>query len=180
MNIYEDYNIYIVDMKSLIKMLENSKSPVYILIEDALNVTKYIYKEHEKGSKLDDVLEEIFEAGYGYLSNVLNDLNIMYEEYFDSNIDIFNYYAPLIIYSIYLEDYRCHLDADEKLTEERAKLIKEVEENVDQILANRKTFDESLINMYEEQILDIAPKGDKFEPVYIVYSMIAEELNLIN
>ena len=104
----------------------------------------------------------------------------MYEEYFDSNIDIFNYYAPLIIYSIYLEDYRCHLDADEKLTEERAKLIKEVEENVDQILANRKTFDESLINMYEEQILDIAPKGDKFEPVYIVYSMIAEELNLIN
>jgi hypothetical protein len=34
--------------------------------------------------------------------------------------------------------------------------------------------------MYEEQILDIAPKGDKFEPVYIVYSMIAEELNLIN
>ena len=59
MNIYEDYNSYIVDMKNLIKMLENSKSPVYILIEDALNVTKYIYKEHEKGSKLDDVLEEI-------------------------------------------------------------------------------------------------------------------------
>ena len=180
MNIYDDYNSYIVDMKNLIKILEESKSPVFILIEDALNVTKYIYKEYEKGSKLDDVLEEIFEAGYGYLSNVLNDLSIMYQEYFDSNIDIFNYYAPLIIYSIYLEDYRCHLDADETLTSERAELIKKAEEDVDSILANRKTFDESIINMYEEQILNIAPKGDKFEPVYIVYSMIAEELNLIN
>lgn len=179
MNIYEDYNSYIVDMKNLIKMLENSKSPVYILIEDALNVTKYIYKEHEKGSKLDDVLEEIFEAGYGYLSNVLNDLNIMYEEYFDSNIDIFNYYAPLIIYSIYLEDYRCHLEAEELLTEEREEFIKNIESQVDSLLANKVPYNMEKIDEWEEEILTIAPAKDKFEPVYIIYSMIVEELHLI-
>ena len=109
MNMYEDYNGYMADMRDLIKKLEETSSGVYVLLEDVLRVTKYIYEEHEKGSKLDEVLEEIFEAGFGYLSNVLSDISIMYHEYFNDDIKLFNYYAPLIVYSIYLEDYRCHL-----------------------------------------------------------------------
>ena len=53
MNIYEDYNSYIVDMKNLIKILEESKSPVFILIEDALNV------------------EEQFRFGFGGSANLI-------------------------------------------------------------------------------------------------------------
>ncbi len=179
MNIYEDYNAYMVDMKELIKKLEETNSGVYVLLEDVLKVTKYIYSEHEKGSKLEDVLEEIFEAGYGYLSNVLSDLNIMYQDYFSGNMELFNYYAPLIVYSIYLEDYRCHLQAEELLTEEREEFIKNIEEEVDNVLANKAPFDMMMIDAWEERILNIAPKGDKFEPVYIIYSMIVEELRLI-
>lgn len=179
MNIYEDYNGYMVDMKELIKKLESTNSGVYVLIEDALRVTKYIYDEYQKGSKIDEVLEEIFEAGYGYLSNVLSDVSIMYQEYFSSNIDLFNYYAPLIVYSIYLEDYRCHLQAEELLTEEREEFIKNIEEQVDQVLANKSPYDMEMIDSWEEEISKIAPTGDKFEPVYIIYSMIVEELNLI-
>lgn len=179
MNIYEDYNAYMVDMKELIKKLEETSSGVYVLLEDVLKVTKYIYDEHEKGSKLEDVLEEIFEAGYGYLSNVLSDLNIMYQEYFNSNIELFNYYAPLIVYSIYLEDYRCHLQAEELLDEERETFIKGIEEEVDLVLVNKQPFGMEMIDAWEEKVLKIAPKGDKFEPVYIIYSMIVEELRLI-
>ncbi len=179
MNIYEDYNGYMTDMRDLIKKLEETSSGVYVLLEDVLTVTKYIYEEHVKGSKLDDVLEEIFEAGFGYLSNVLGDINIMYQDYFNSDMELFNYYAPLIVYSIYLEDYRCHLEAEELLTEEREEFIKNIEEEVDHVLANKMPFDMEMIDTWEERIFKIAPKGDKFKPVYLVYSMIVEELKLI-
>ncbi len=179
MNIYEDYSGYMTDMKDLIKKLETSSSGVYVLLEDALMVTKYIYEEHEKGSKLDEVLEEIFEAGFGYLSNVLNDLNIMFQDYFSGDIELFNYYAPLIVYSIYIEDYRCHLLADELLDEEREILIKRIEEEIDQMLVNKKPFNMEVIDAWEEEVLKVAPEGDQFEPVYIIYSMIVEELHLI-
>lgn len=179
MNIYEDYNGYMTDMRGLIKKLEETSSGVYVLLEDVLTVTKYIYEEHTKGSKLDDVLEEIFEAGFGYLSNVLSDISIMYQDYFNSDMKLFNYYAPLIVYSIYLEDYRCHLEAEELLTEEREEFIKNIEEEVDHVLANKMSFDMEMIDAWEERIFKIARKGDKFKPVYLVYSMIVEELKLI-
>ena len=179
MNMYEDYNGYMTDMRDLIKKLEETSSGVYVLLSDALLVTKYIYDEHEKGSKLDEVLEEIFEAGFGYLSNVLSDISIMYKEYFNEDIKLFNYYAPLIVYSLYLEDYRCHLEAEELLTEDREQTIKKVEEEIDQLLANKAPYNMEKIDEWEEEILGIAPKKDKFEPVYIIYSMIAEELHLI-
>ncbi len=179
MNIYEDYSGYMTDMKDLIKKLEKSGSAVYVLVEDALIVTKYIYSEYQKGSKLDEVLEEIFEAGFGYLSNVLNDLSIMYQDYFNSDIELFNYYAPLIVYSIYIEDYRCHLLADELLTDKREEVIQRIEESIDKILANKNPYNMEQIDSWEEEVLNMAPDGDKFEPVYIVYSMIVETLNLI-
>ena len=162
MNMYEDYNGYMADMRDLIKKLEETSSGVYVLLEDALTVTKYIYEEHEKGSKLDDVLEEIFEAGFGYLSNVLSDISIMYHEYFNDDIKLFNYYAPLIVYSIYLEDYRCHLDAEELLTEEREMIIKNIEEQVDQLLANKVPYNMDKIDEWEEEILKIAPLLSSF------------------
>lgn len=179
MNMYEDYNGYMTDMRDLIKKLEETSSGVYVLLEDVLLVTKYIYDEHEKGSKLDEVLEEIFEAGFGYLSNVLSDISIMYHDYFNADIKLFNYYAPLIVYSIYLEDYRCHLEAEELLTTDREEIIKNIEEQVDSLLANKVPYNMEKIDEWEEEILKIAPKGDKFEPVYIIYSMIVEELHLI-
>ena len=95
------------------------------------------------------------------------------------DIKLFNYYAPLIVYSLYLEDYRCHLEAEELLTEDREQTIKKVEEEIDQLLANKTPYNMEKIDEWEEDILGIAPKKDKFEPVYIIYSMIAEELHLI-
>ena len=146
MNMYEDYNGYMADMRELIKKLEETSSGVYVLIEDVLTVTKYIYEEHEKGSKLDEVLEEIFEAGFGYLSNVLSDISIMYHDYFNEDIKLFNYYAPLIVYSIYLEDYRCHLEAEELLTSEREEFIKNINYKIVEKFDHREFTDEDFFS----------------------------------
>lgn len=46
---------------------------------------------------------EIFEIGYGYLANVLGDLKTYYLDYFGKNIEVFNYYSELMLYSTILK-----------------------------------------------------------------------------
>lgn len=179
MNIYDDYSEYMEEYQQLILTLKKSASPVYVLIEDVIIVTDYIWNEYSKGSKISDDLVEIFEAGFGYLSNIMGDLKIMYEEYFNKNIELFNYYGPLIVYSMYVEDYRCHLESQELLDDEKSQVIDELETAVDNILANSKPFTLEMIDEYDAKLINIMPKNDHFQPVYIVYSMIVEELNLI-
>lgn len=104
MNIYEDYANYISECQELIEEMIQYNSSVYYAIADVLKVTDYIYQKNEKKETIDEDMLEIFEIGYGYLANVLGDLKTYYLDYFDKNIEVFNYYSELMLYSIYIEE----------------------------------------------------------------------------
>lgn len=113
MNIYEDYANYISECQELIEEMIQYNSSVYYAIADVLKVTDYIYQKNEKKETIDEDMLEIFEIGYGYLANVLGDLKTYYLDYFDKNIEVFNYYSELMLYSIYIEDYKSHLNVQD-------------------------------------------------------------------
>jgi hypothetical protein len=147
---------------------------------DNLNIQNNEITKNEKINKSIDYEDDLSDDSNDDCLN-LSETLIPKElhKYFNDDIKLFNYYAPLIVYSIYLEDYRCHLEAEELLTEEREEFIKNIESQVDSLLANKVPYNMEKIDEWEEEILTIAPAKDKFEPVYIIYSMIVEELHLI-
>ena len=115
-NIYDDYIKYIEENNYLIKLLENNAPSIYVLFEDVLAVLDYIAEEYKKGSQLEEDLKDFFDAGYGYLTSVMTDLKMIFEDYFKSDVILLSKYGNLITYFFYIEDLKCHLDAEELLT----------------------------------------------------------------
>ncbi len=178
MNIYEDYVNYMGECQELIeKMLETSSS-IYYVISDVIKVCDYVYQEYSKNNKLDEDLEEIFEVGFGYISNVLGDLKTYFEDYYNKDIDAFNYYAELMLYSVYIDDYKGHLEVRDLLNNDIEKELNDLSSKIDNILINKKQYDESLVLLIDAKIGQLQLKDDDYKTVYNVFQMIAETLEL--
>lgn len=176
MNIYDDYINYLSECMEILDKLRETSSPLNSIIDDVIKVTDYIYQQYDKKIKIDDDLEEIFSLGFGYLSNVLTEIKTYYEDSFDKNINKLNEYATLIIDFVILEDFKSFLDVDDHLTDEKKTEIDLLMSKIDKIIANNKNIPTELneeVNLYIE---DNTPQDSFFQPVYMVYAMIAEEL----
>ena len=149
MNIYEDYANYISECQELIEEMIQYNSSVYYAIADVLKVTDYIYQKNEKKETIDEDMLEIFEIGYGYLANVLGDLKTYYLDYFDKNIEVFNYYSELMLYSIYIEDYKSHLNVQDLINDDIEKNLTDLIYKIDGILVNKKPYDKNTITDIE-------------------------------
>lgn len=178
MNMYDDYNKYIIEHEELLNNLKNSDSNVLLCLSDVLEVLEYIYKKYLDQAKIDNDLEEIFEIGFGYLSNSLVDIKTYYVDYFKKDIILLNRYSTLIVYSILLDDLKGYLLSEERLTEERKETINNASKLIDDVMINLKEIDGDVIVTIEEAFETSLPKKHNYKPVYSVFQMIAEELGI--
>ena len=178
MNMYDDYNKYIIENEELLNNLKNSDSNVLLCLSDVLEVLEYIYKKYLDQAKIDNDLEEIFEIGFGYLSNALVDIKTYYVDYFKKDIILLNRYSTLIVYSIVLDDLKGYLLSEERLTEERKATINNASKLIDDVMINLKEIDGDVIVTIEEAFETSLPKKHNYKPVYSVFQMIAEELGI--
>lgn len=178
MNIYDDYIKYIEENKELIKLIENNTPAIYVLFEDVLAVLEYIADEYQKNSKIDADLKDFFDAGFGYLTSVLTDIKMMYEDYFKKDIILLSKYGNIITYFFYVEDLKCHLDAEELLTKTKQKVIDDIQQEIETILINKLEIDNDLTDKYEAKISKITSTKDNYHPIYTIFALIREELNL--
>lgn len=179
MNIYEDYRNYIDECDELIEMMKEKGAFVYYAISDVLKVTEYIYKEYEKNQKLDEDLEEIFDIGYGFLANVLADMKTYYEDAFEKNKELFEKYSELLLYSIYIEDFKSYMYSEELMNDEYEERINQLLNKIDNIFVNKKPIPSDLIGQIDATLNDMGLHNSNYRPAYSVFQMIAEELNLI-
>lgn len=178
MNIYDDYNKYIIENEELLNYLKSSNSSVLYCLADVLEVLDYVYKKYVDQVKIDNELEEIFEIGFGYLSNCLIDINTYYNDYFGKDIILFNKYSTLIIYSILLDDVKGYLLSEERLTEERSEMLDKAAKLIEGTLINIKEINPEEVAEIEDILEMVLPKKNKYKPVYAVFAMIAEELGI--
>lgn len=179
MNIYEDYINYMNDCNELIEKLYATNSAVLTVIDDVINITDYIYQLNNNQEKIEDELAEIFEIGFGYLSNTLADLKVYYEEYFNKDIILFNSFASTIVLAIYIEDLRSHLLANDYLTPKRQEIIDKIAYELDSNLMNKKNNNNETLDKYNVLLEEIMPLEEEaqFKPVYTVFALIREELD---
>lgn len=180
MNIYDDYASYLDECTEIIKMMKTSNSPLLLIINDVMTVTDSIYTKYTKKQKLDEDTEEIFSLGFSYLSSVLSDIKTYYEDYFDKSIDKLNRYSSLIISLIMLNDFKDFLEVEDVMNDDLQKEIEELAFKIDGILANNKQYDEEILSEVEYLIDSNTStlENTSFKPVYIVFALIREELEL--
>lgn len=178
MNIYEDYKSYMNEHASLLKKLNEHNSKILICILDVIKVTDYIYQKFIKNEFINEEEKEIFDIGYGYLSNVLNDLNTFYEDYFDNNINEFEKRVDLIMLAIYVDDYVCYLENNEYMNDGLKEELKSIAYKLDNMLANKTIVDEQIVKNIESHVLSLSSYHNDFRPVYLIFSMMIEELQI--
>ena len=123
-------------------------------------------------------MEEAFQLSFGYLAEVFSELKVFYCSYFDSDIQKMNYYGQLILYHLYLDDFKWHLKDNELLDDNKSQEINAIEDIIDDVLLHQKPFSPELLVGFDQLIEKITPARDDFQPVYAVFSVIAEELNI--
>lgn len=178
MNIYDDYASYLDECTEIINTMKASNSPLLLIINDVMSVTDYIYTKYTKKQKLDEDTEEIFSLGFSYLSSVLSDIKTYYDDYFDKSVEKLNKYAPLIINLIMLNDFKDFLDVEDLMNDDIQKEIEDLAFKIDGILANIKQYDEGILTEVEYLIDSNTPEDASFKPVYVVFALIKEELEL--
>ena len=178
MNIYDDYNKYIIENEELLGYLKKSNSSVMYWLSDVIEVLDYVYTKYVDKVKIEAELEEIFEIGFGYLSNCLIDINTYYKDYFNKDAVLFNKYSTLIIYSIMLDDVKGYLLSEERLTDERTKMLDQASKLIEDTMINLKEIDGNVVCEVEDILEMVLPKKNKYKPVYAVFAMIAEELGI--
>ena len=177
MNIFDDYGNFIEEHEEILSKLKDTSSVILTTINDVIKVLDYVYEQYLAGDKIEEDLIDIFDIGFGYFSNVMIDVNTYYKEYFNSNIDVLNYYGSLISYSKYLEDFECYLESEELLADERKRIIEIILDKIDVTLRNKLSYSKQEIDNFEDEIQTIMPYHESFKPVYSVFLMITEELN---
>lgn len=180
MNIYEDYANYIDDCSEIIQTMNDTKSPLLLIINDVMEVTEYIYQKYNKKEKLSEDLEEIFSLGFSYLSTVLSDIKVYYEECLDKNIELLNKYSSVIISIVMLNDFGDFLDGEERINDDLKEEIEKLMFKLDGIVSNQKDFDDNIIINVEYLIDSNLPNDLDFKPVYMVFALMKEELELNN
>lgn len=174
MNIYEDYINYIGENNDFLDKLYSTNSELLFCFEDVIKVCDTIYKMYDKKETISDEINEIFEIGFGYLVNTINDLKSYYKDCLNSDIIALNHYSRILVYSILLEDYKAYLVSNEEYDGNVKDVVEKGLKEVDDIVTNKKTFDDEVIQSLEK-ILNFATEED-YKPSYLIFSMIFEEL----
>lgn len=178
MNIYEDYQSYMEECSELIEMLKTNGKEVYYAIHDVIKVTDYILKQYQNNQKIDEDLDEIFDIGYGFLANVLADIKTYYEDAFNKNPKTFETYSELLLYSIYIEDFKSFLESEDLMNDDMLQTINEMLNQLDSIFTHTKKFNPNLPMDLNAQLNALGTEKFKFKPAYSVFQMICEELDL--
>ena len=179
MNIYEDYKAYMKDTSFLFDGIK-SKGDISIdfFVDDIILILDYLSTKALDGAKLSSEEDEIFDIGYGYISNILEDLKHYYEDYFDKDIILFNSYKTLYPFSVMLEDLKGYLIGEDNYQGTNEENISDIENYIDDILINKKKINKDLIEDLNDKIDILMSSIPKYTPSYIIFCSIRQEMNL--
>ena len=83
-----------------------------------------------------------------------------------------------IVYSILIDDIKGYLDGEEYLTPERKKTLDDAAYLIDKVMINKEEVTVDIKQRLECDISSVLPKVNTYRPVYSVFELIAEELEL--
>lgn len=174
----EDYKGYYKDNYDFYSMLSKKQSMIFDRLDDFFRVLGYIEMLVDVEKKVDQELEIIFETGFGYLHEQTEQLKTYYNDYFKQNYKKFEAYAPLINYSLYLDDLTEAMQEKGYLSKKANEVIKEVAEEIEDILINQRKFTDEEIEGYNIKIQEITGGKKELYTTQEIFAMVVEELQL--
>lgn len=172
----EDYKSYVKGNKNFLELLRENNSLVYDRLNDLLKVLGFIELLFDQDKAIDEELELIFEVGFSFLHEQLEEIKIYYDVYFKRDFQKFKENELLMNYSLYIADLEDVLKEKKLFDQEVAIAFGEIQEEIDDILRNHKSITIDVFNRYNDIIEQYVPVGTL--TTLEIYAMIVEELQI--
>ena len=178
MDIYNDYINFINEYEDFLYDLKDNDLNILLFFNDCINVMDYLSKKHLDGNTLEMEEDEVFDIGYGYLSNSLYDLKYYYEEIFKKDIKMMKKYDDLLIYHFTLDDIKGYLISNDQFDSEKESIFNDCEDLIEDYISNHKEVTNDILFKLQSYSEEILPKKNDFQPAYVVFGLMADELDL--
>ncbi|MDD3171357.1 MAG: hypothetical protein PHO86_03450 [Bacilli bacterium] len=174
----EDYKNYYQDNNDFFLMLIEKESIVYDRLSDVFKVLGFIELMVDMKKKIDEEIEVIFESGFSYLHEQIEQVKTYYKNYFKGNFDKFESYAPLINYSLYLDDLTEVLQEKNLLNKKAKEMIASLGQEIENVLIKQGKFTDDDIEKYNLMIQEVVVSSPEIITTQEIFAMIVEELEL--
>ncbi len=167
---FNDYASFKLDNDEIIKMIE-SKNDVAIRFKHVYDVLEYVYNLRVNNEEIEPSLLEIFEFGFDYLFDQVEQINNLITEYYGS-INELNKHAKTVNLLLYVEDYLNEAPENHK---------QEYQELLDRIYDHIKKGEDAPMELFGIlNDLNYKSFGDDFQSSLEIFSIIAYELDLLD
>ena len=175
--ILKDYANWKLDNVETIEALKHNRSLIYQRLEPIYLVLNALYDEAVENEGLEEDKATIFQMGLNYLHDQFAIIRIYYEKLFDSDCAAFETYTPLVVYLLFISDFR--EDIEEKTDAFDDSELNNIETIIENMIAERrKEFD--VVAARLKKAIDTISAEVGFEHVSIIdiFVEIAEHLDI--
>lgn len=173
-----DYKNYYQDNNDFFLLLIEKQSLVYDRLSDVFKVLGFIEMMVDMSKKVDDELEVIFETGFSYFHEQIEQIKIYFKDYFKGNFTKFASYSQLINYSLYLDDLTEALQEKGMLNKESKEAITAIGQEIENILIKHGKYSLEDIDRYDLILQGVVDCSAPLYTTQEIYAMIVEELDL--
>jgi len=172
-----DYKNWIKSKQELLHHLQHHNSIILGKVENIIKTLNFIAKLKEE--EMNEDYSVIFDCGYSYIYQVVSDIELYLDKYFNNNMHQFLDYELLINYSFYLNDLKDALIENESFNETIKEEIDAININIENILLTKRQFIERVLDEYDNRIIAVVNTQETILTTPEVYDRIYEELQIM-
>ena len=173
----KDYKNWMTNKHSLIHHFMHHNSIIFGRVENVLNALNHIANLKEE--ELNEDYNVIFDCGYNYIYQVVSEVELLLDKYFDNNMHNFLHYEPIINYSLYLNDLKDAMIEDESFTPQLNEEINQINNGIEKIISEKRDFIIRVLDDYDSRILSLIDPNKTILTTPEVYDRIYEELQIM-
>ena len=167
----QEYRSYMNENSDFLMAFQNFNSLTYIRLANLIKLLNIIVDMEEKDKKVSEELEVVFDSGFTFLTEQIEDIKIYYYKFFDEDFDILFKYEHLINVYLTYEDLMVSIREQSVLDQKTKKMINDILNEIEDVLKNKK---ELLPERYEEIDAVMLEISNKFPKVKITLEILEE------
>lgn len=167
--------------EEFLEHLEHHDSILYSRIYDVLRVLDFLSMLDEDSAKdieTNEDLSIIFETGYAYLYNFVNDIKLYLENYFNNDLHKLLEFEDLVNYSLYVEEIKDNLIDENKYDEIISKEFEYILSDIENKLSKQLPFTEETFNDYDNHLESVMPMDKMYKTVDEIFVEVYEALKM--
>lgn len=171
-----DFLSWAEEHDDLFHELYHHDSLVFDQWNTVLKVTTYIDQLPEKDRNVD--LDIIYDVGYAYLYQKVNDFKQYLANYFHHDIHQILAFDRAIYYLFYMEDVKDSLLEQERYTPYATEVIEPILEKLEKALHTHKKVAPEQYEEWDQLLLDVIPHKQTVLTTPEIFAQAAEELDI--